>query len=345
LEEQRVHAVGTLCGYGFLNKRGNTELFDMHSLVHLATRIWIRNGDLTATKKEMAIRQLSAVFPRIDYVNRDLWREYLPHAFRALQHGGEVDLKEKSDLCYRIGQCLMVEGRIQEAIKYLEEACKWRIGNLTEGHHSRLEFQHVLAVAYKASGRVKEAIKLLKHNVNAEATTLPEDNPARLASRHEHALAMAYYANGQVDTAVELLRDIVSKREKLDAGHHSRLASQHDLAMIYATQGQFNEAVSLFKGVVAVRKGILAENHPSLLTSQHALGVAMSYSDTSNIDEAVKLLNHVVTIRKREYGDNHPTLCLSQSALHHILEIAKSKESTSRNPSPDHSLFLAKFTP
>ena len=53
-----VHAVGTLCGYAFLTRRGDSKVFDMHSLVHLATRIWIQGEGRTATTKEKAHRGL-----------------------------------------------------------------------------------------------------------------------------------------------------------------------------------------------------------------------------------------------------------------------------------------------
>ncbi len=38
--EQMVHAIGTLCGYAFVTRRGDDPVFDMHRLVNLATRIW-----------------------------------------------------------------------------------------------------------------------------------------------------------------------------------------------------------------------------------------------------------------------------------------------------------------
>jgi hypothetical protein len=41
-EEQMVHAIGTLRGYALVVRRGDEQMFDMHSLVHLATRIWIQ---------------------------------------------------------------------------------------------------------------------------------------------------------------------------------------------------------------------------------------------------------------------------------------------------------------
>ena len=153
LEEQMVHAVGTLCGYAFLTRRGDSKVFDMHSLVHLATRIWVQREGLTATTDEKTTRHLATIFPSDDYANRNIWREYLPHAFRVLQHSKELDIQEKSDLLYRVGRCLGVDGRIKEAAKSLEEAYQWRSRHCAEDHPSRLASQHALAMAYEADGQ------------------------------------------------------------------------------------------------------------------------------------------------------------------------------------------------
>ena len=128
LEEQMVHAVGIICGYAFLTRRGDNKMFDMRSLVHLATRIWVQGRGRTMTTDEKATRHLATVFPNDDYANRELWREYLPHAFKVLRHCEELDIEEKSDLSYWVGRCLRVDGRIKEAVRYLEEACRWRKG-------------------------------------------------------------------------------------------------------------------------------------------------------------------------------------------------------------------------
>lgn len=183
LEEQMVHAVGTLCGYAFLTRRGDSKVFDMHSLVHLATRIWIQREGRVATTSEAAIRQVAEVFPDDDYVKRSLWREYLPHAFRVLRQCSEADMKEKYNLCYWVGRCLRVARRIREAVQYLEEAWRWRKSHFKEDGPSRLESQHELAIDYRANGQVPAAIALLEQVVAIEASTLAEDHPDRLASQ------------------------------------------------------------------------------------------------------------------------------------------------------------------
>lgn len=73
------------------------------------------------TTSKAAIRQVAAVFPDDNYVNRSLWREYLSYTFRVLRHYLEADIKEKYNLCYWVGRCLRVDGRTREAVQYLEE--------------------------------------------------------------------------------------------------------------------------------------------------------------------------------------------------------------------------------
>ncbi|KAK3305042.1 P-loop containing nucleoside triphosphate hydrolase protein [Chaetomium strumarium] len=278
LEEQMVHAVGTLCGYGFLTRRGDSKIFDMHSLVHLATRIWIQGEGRTATIDEKATRHLATVFPDDDYTNCSLWREYLPHAFRVLQHSEGLDMEERSNLCFWVGRCLRVDGRIKEAVRYVEEACQWRNSHFAEDHPSRLASQHTLAGAYNANGQVKEAITLLEQVVAIKAETFAEDHPSRLASQHE--LAGAYNANGQVKEAIALLEQVVTiKAETLAEDHPSRLASQHVLAMAYKANGQVKEAVALLEQVVAIRAETLAEDHPDRLASQQWLTYILQQAD------------------------------------------------------------------
>ncbi|KAL8329138.1 hypothetical protein RB597_004735 [Gaeumannomyces tritici] len=312
VKEQIVHAIGTLCGYAFLTRRGDSQVFDMHSLVHLATRIWIQKEGRTATAHGKATRHLAEVFPNDDYANRSLWREYLPHIFKALQDSEGVDTKEKSKLCFWVGRCLGVDGRIKEAVKYLGKACQWRDGHFAEDHPDRLASQHELAIAYQANGQVKQAVALLEQVVAIRAKTLAEDHPSRLAS--QHALAIAYQADGQVRHAVALLEQVVAiEARTLAEDHPSRLASQHELASAYQADGQVKQAVALLEQVVAIRAKTLAEDHPSRLASQHVL--AMAYQADGQVKQAVALLEQVVAIRAKTLAEDHPSRLASQHVL------------------------------
>jgi tetratricopeptide (TPR) repeat protein len=310
-EEQIVHAIGTLCGYAFLAERDDAS-YDMHSLVHLATQVWVQEQGFTKQTMERAVRHLAGAFPSNDYTNRKLWRIFLPHSLRALQESEGHNTEERSELNVKVARCLEADGRIREAVRCYKEICRWDECQYAEDHPSRLASQHALASVYQADGQIGEAVKLLKHVVAVQETTLAEEHPSRLAS--QHALARAYLADGQIGEAVKLLEHVVAVEERVLAEEHpSRLASQHELASVYHDNGQIGEAVKLLKHVVAVQETTLAKEHPDRLASQHEL--ARAYRANGQIGEAVKLLKHVVAVQEETLAKEHPNRLASQHAL------------------------------
>jgi tetratricopeptide (TPR) repeat protein len=347
VEWQIEEAIGTLCGYSFLARRGDSnskeegqeeeeeegireEWYDLHRLVHLATRIWVsKHGDAAKVLDE-AVRHVADVFPSDDYANRAIWRAYLPHALRMLGSGQEGSVQDKSELCLSVGRCLEVDGRIREAVKWLEESCRWRKA-LDEDDSDLLLSQHVLAMAYQADGQVQKAEELLEHVVAMREKTQAEEHPDRLASQHE--LAGAYEADGQVRKAVELLEHVVAVEEKTLAEEHpDRLASQQVLAGAYQADGQVQKAVELLEHVVAVYEKTLAEEHPDRLASQHEL--ARAYKADGQVQKAVELLEHVVAVEADSLRDDHPSRLVSVKALADMyVELAMDSDETSSSTS------------
>ena len=181
-EEHMRRTIGRLCGYAFLERRGERDLFDMHSLVHVAVRIWIeRDMRLDETDTE-AIRHLTAVFPSYDIVNRPLWRQYLPHVLRVLYKAERSQIYEDCNLSYRVGMCLLQDRRFKEAIEMLEHVVAVRKRTLAEEDHDRLASEHELARAYLNDRRITEAIEMLEHVVAVRKRTLAEEDHSRLAS-------------------------------------------------------------------------------------------------------------------------------------------------------------------
>ena len=258
-KEQIVRAIGTLCAYAFLSRRGESNLYDMHSLVHMATRVWVNERGLAKQEAEKAIRHILEVFPSSDHGNRDLWREYLPHSIKILQGEEGWDVEERYKLYLSIGRCLRVDGRIKEAVRCFEQCQQWWMNCYAEDHPSRLASQHVLAIAYTADGQVKKAVKLLEHVVEVRERTHAEDHPDRLAS--QHALATAYTADGQVKKAVKLLEHVVEVEGRMLAEDHpSRLASQHALAIAYEADWQVKKADKILEHVMEVKVRMLAKD-------------------------------------------------------------------------------------
>jgi tetratricopeptide (TPR) repeat protein len=301
-------AIGTLWSYSFINKRSDGKTYDMHRLVHVAARVWVKQKGLVVETQRKALEHLSRAFPWDKWDNREIWREYIPHAarMRDAKDGGHADARWM--LCFKAGRCLRLDGRIRDAVRWLEESLDLR-AHLPEDDENRLSTQHALATAYEANGQVRDAIKLLEHVV-AIRQVLSEDDPNLRAS--QHVLAMAYGANGQLKDAIKLLEHTVAIERVLADDHPDRLASQHALARAYNANGQARDAVQLLGHVVSILQKVLAEDHPNRLASQHEL--ASAYQANGQVRDAVQLLEHVVAI-KRVLADDHPDRLASQHAL------------------------------
>jgi hypothetical protein len=182
-EQQMTQAIGTLTGHGFLSRRESEATFDMHSLVHLATRIWNKNEGREREMQQKTLARVAEIFPTDDWRNRDLWRQYLPHALRLLGAAGCIENEGGHKLGLSVGQCLLVDGRMIEAVSTLEHVVKTRERILAEDHPGRLTSEHVLARAYLDDDQTRKAVEKLEHVVAVEAEILVEDDPSRHLSQ------------------------------------------------------------------------------------------------------------------------------------------------------------------
>ncbi|KAK5637127.1 hypothetical protein RRF57_012839 [Xylaria bambusicola] len=309
-------AIDVLCEYAFLVRRGD-DMFNMHRLVHIAIRVWVRNQNAVEETQSNAVRHLASIFPWDDEANRLLWREYLPHALYALRRSKEYEDEERSNLSYRCGtllicgstrrntrlRCAYLDNRqIKEAIEIFEHVVAIRKKTLAEEDHDRLASEHELASAYLDNRQIKEAIEILEHIVAIEKKTLAEKDHDRLTSEHE--LASAYLDDGRLKEAIEIFEHVVAVRKTLAEEDHSRLTSEHELARAYLDNRQIKEAIEILEHIVAIEKKTLAEEDHDRLASEHEL--ASAYLDNRQIKEAIEIFEHVVAIRKKTLaGEDH----------------------------------------
>jgi hypothetical protein len=108
-----IAAIGTLTAYSFITKREIEQSFDLHRLVHLATRNWLRKAKSLTAWTKRTLSQLADVFPNGDYTNRAIWTIYLPHARHILALPRLLDGNKEAEikLLFRVGWCLHSNGQ------------------------------------------------------------------------------------------------------------------------------------------------------------------------------------------------------------------------------------------
>ncbi|KAH8743019.1 P-loop containing nucleoside triphosphate hydrolase protein [Diaporthe sp. PMI_573] len=311
-QQDQESAIGTLVGFAFLARRGNDDVYDMHSLVHLATRIWIGNKGQMKEAILGALEHMEAVFTNKDHTNQQVWRSYFPHSIRLLQQSKDRCIDKRFSLSTHVGMRLSEDRQFKEAIKCLEDVWEWKQKTLREEDQSRLTSEHDLGSAYLNDRRIKEAVEMFEHVVEVQKKTLREEDHSRLTS--EHDLGSAYLNDRRIKEVIEIFEHVVEVKKKiLREEDHSRLDSEHMLGSAYLDDRRIKEAIEIIEHIVEVQKKTLREEDHSRLNSEHMLGSA--YLNDRRIKEAIEIFEHVVEVRKKVLREEDHSRLTSEHEL------------------------------
>ncbi|KAJ9662196.1 hypothetical protein H2198_001547 [Neophaeococcomyces mojaviensis] len=268
---QEVKAIGTLAAYSFISRRPVDFLLDLHRLVHLATRNWLRKEEQLSQWTQKAIIRLEEVFPNDDHNNRSTWRTYLPHARQVL--GSDLvseDGEQRMTLMWKYGRCLYSDGRWDEAEVTFTELLAIDRKALGEEKLSALSSMAWLASTHRNQGRWEEAEQLEVQVMETFKTKLGADHPDTLSSMAN--LASTFWNQGRWKEAEQLdVQVMESRKTKLGADHPDTLNSMDNLALTWKGLGRDAEAIQLMSDCVKRRTCILGATHPNSLSSKEAL--------------------------------------------------------------------------
>jgi tetratricopeptide (TPR) repeat protein len=312
-KKQEIDAVGTLSAFSFVTRRPADCSFDLHPLVHLATRNWLRREESLAQWTAKTTRRLAEVFPDHDHKNRSLWRAYLPHARYVLLSNLIDDLSvERMELIRKFGMCLYSDGRYKDAERAFFQLMKIKQRVLGKEHPSTLASMGNLASTYRNQGRWKEAEELERQVMETFKRVMGLEHLDTLTSMAN--LASTYLNQGQWKEA-ELLQVQVMETIKKVLGpeHPNTLASMANLASTFRSQGRWTAAEELEVEVMKTRNVVLGTEHPSTLTSMGNL--ASTYWNQGRLKEAEELERQVMETFKRVLGLEHPDTLTSMANL------------------------------
>jgi hypothetical protein len=148
--KKETDAIGTLSAYSFVSRRPADHSLDLHRLVHLATRNWLRTEASLAEWTARAVARLDEVFPDHDYRNRSLWRAYLPHARHVLHSNLPDDVvSERVGLLRKFSMSLYSDGRYNEAEGSFSQVIEMEMRMLGQEHPDTLKSMGNLALSWK----------------------------------------------------------------------------------------------------------------------------------------------------------------------------------------------------
>ncbi|PNP51615.1 hypothetical protein THARTR1_07732 [Trichoderma harzianum] len=312
-KKQGLEAIGALKSYSFIKKREGSNGFDMHRLVHLAMRNWLRNGGNLQVWVDKAIVRLAELLPAGGHKDRATWTAYLPHAkyllatTRATESAPDVVA-----LAEKLGQCLYSNGEYYEAQKAFEHALELRIKVSGLENRDALRSMFGLAEALDHQGKHKLAERHHREILELRKKVLgPKDVEV---GRSMNYLAQALYDGGNYIEAEKWHREALAlQNEVLHSEHPNTLTTRGYLAQTLGKQGKYEEAEEMHRNLLKTQLRIQGEEYPGTLATMSCLGVAQG--DLGNYAEAEQTHRRVLNLRLRILGSRHPHTLITQRWL------------------------------
>ena len=179
-------------------------------------------------------------------------------------------------------------------------------------HPDTLTARNNLAGAYRAAGRLDEAITLYEQVFSGRSRVLGPDHRSTLTSR-DH-LTDTYWEAGRLDEAITLKKQILADAMRImGPDSPGASAARNSLAATYRDAGRLDEAITLYKQNLEDRTHILGPDHPDTLASRNNL--ACAYWHAGRIDEAITLYKENLEEFTRLAGPDHPETLASRAIL------------------------------
>ena len=299
-----IDAIGTLTAYSFVSRRSADSSLDLHRLVHLATRNWLRKEDSLAKCTLKVVVRLGNLLPSEDLDHPSLWRTYLPHlqyVFESIFIEDEIEVKLEFFVVF--GLCLLCDGRYNEAEKCFLPLIETTTRLLGEEHPNTLASSSFLALIYTHQERWEEAEELELQVLETRKRVYGNEHPDTLRSMHK--LALAYNDQGRWKEAEEFGIQIMETREReLGIENPDTLRSISHLTATYMSHGEWKEAEELEDRVMKTRERVLGKEHPDTMRSIRNL--ATIYSGQGREEKAEELERQLLETSTRVLGEEHP---------------------------------------
>ncbi|KAF7539263.1 hypothetical protein G7054_g2243 [Neopestalotiopsis clavispora] len=373
-EREKAKAIGILEGYAFISLREQSQSFDIHRLVRLVTRNWIKaEWEMHCSK---AIQHMSLIYPWPQHENRQLWTSYLPHAQTILiEQNYCTDEVAVAELSYRVGRSYSQLGRYKDAEDMFRRSIELRtpfedgqasvrktlvsLGNSLrmQGKYQDAEdicralldseeavqemgdnLLHNLANVVAEQGRYQEAGQLYQQALENDLSKLAPDNPSTLLTMNNMAKNLVH--QGKLSEGEEIFRRTLEKRTSiLGPEHPDTMAASIEMALVLSRQGKHDEAGEMFRDCFQRRIRVFGPEHPKTLNSAanvgHSLYKQVVLESQERYDEAEVMQREVFESRKLVLGSNHPKTLEAERNLQNLLNRGAETERQSGSEGSD----------
>ncbi|OPB40964.1 kinesin light chain [Trichoderma guizhouense] len=306
--------ISILRNYCLIAVNEKDDQFEMHRLVQLSIKGWLKASKLQETFMQRYIILMATKFPLgQEFEAWAICQDLFAHVQVALDYQPNEDtVKQWATLLYRGGVYAQVQGRYTIAEQMANKSKQAREKTFGKDDGSTLQSISLLADIIADQGRWDEAEELRVQVMEVDKVKLGADHPDTLKNMDK--LAVIYWRQGRWGKAEKLeIQVLEARKAKLGADHRNTLTSMNNLASIYADQGRLEEAEKLLVQVVEACKVNLGADHLNTLINMGNL--ASTYLSQGRWNEAEELCVQVFEACKAKFGADYIETLISMNNL------------------------------
>jgi tetratricopeptide (TPR) repeat protein len=336
-EVEHTEALGTLKAYAFITERQPqrrenrdqqestqkpTETYDVHPLVHLAMRNWLKAHNQWLDWTAKTTTRLLELIPRDGYnvtdvwSTREVWAAYIPHAMHVVDISEVCEEDSRIRLLKRIGWYADELGWYSAGAQAYRQLLGRQQIVFGKEHPETLVCMNNLAIVLKAQGKHAEAEPLFQETLAIREKVLGKEHPETLLSTI--GLAALLRRQGKYVEAEQMLRETLVLQEKvLGKEHPETMATMSGLAKTLRRQGKYAEAEQMLQEALALRLKVLGKEHPETLANTSILASLLRRQGRHA--EADQMLQETLALREKVLGKEHPETLNSMKNIAGIL--------------------------
>ncbi|KAI1660474.1 TPR-like protein [Daldinia decipiens] len=243
-ELETDEAIGVLKGYAFITERDGTS-FDMHRLVRLSMRNWIKEK---GNWEEWITQGIKYLDPRLEDVRSGdimTWRKYLPHTQTALEFQQDAQDKEATwGLLMNISMGYLVLGYYGTAEQTARQSLNLAENIFGHEHPNTLVSINCLSSCLESLGHYLASESLYWKALGLCERQFGPHHPDRLRTMDNLVLALDF--QGKLDEEEKLQQQVLEiRKEMLGENHYDTITSMKNLASTLKKLGKYEKAEDL----------------------------------------------------------------------------------------------------
>jgi tetratricopeptide (TPR) repeat protein len=309
----------TLESFHFISTMFSNRSFEMHRLVQLSARVWLRSNGTYQGRARKSIERLNEALPNGEHENWERCRELYPHVTSTLSL--QLDDKEislpRASVQHKAAWFDWRRGLWSEAEALVSKSYRTRTTVLGSEDEKTLSALHLHASVLSRLGKYEAAEEMNRRALEGSEKVLGKEHPDTLTSVSDMAFLLG--RQGKYVAAEEMNRRALEGKEKvLGKEHPSTLTSVSNLALLLSRQGKYEAAEEMNRRALEGKEKVLGKEHPSTLMS---VGNLASVLGSQGKYEAAEEMNRrALEGKEKVLGKEHPDTLISVWCLADLLE-------------------------